>query len=1191
MAGIIVSGGVYSGSGDVTAQYFKTTGTAWNVALPDGTLELYGESGSWTMINNWPGSSEYWNHNEGTVKITQPNSTILYAIGVNPTKGHLYNLEINQGVDGRGVDGVQLSSAVAGGTYLRIKNNLTVISGTTKMTTTQGNNGYLLEVSGHCLVQQSGAAVFGDASFMNGGYNQTAYGLVKVGSLRIDNNGYFSASSGTTTINGAPVGGFSMYAPDGGFYHSSGTVDVRGANWGTDAVHFRSKSPLYNYEQTLAASNHRVNWRGDGSSPYQFTIANNLTIKEGSFRPHAPTNTIVVSGNVDVESGGNYGYPSGDFEAAATFGSLHLDSGNAYLTTGTTTINNQDSGGYKFRAEGNPTIAHNSGTVVLDASTNGGMYKNTGSNGKFLYNLIVKNTTTNQRAIQNVYGVSVANNLTVSGAGSDEASWDVGFYNAGDGGYTVSGVTTVINGAKLGRSVSSDSTFGKLTIGAKGWYDAPTGSFTLTDDFTIASDDTTFTHNSGTCVIAGAVELLPADYDSSETARHVFWDISQTGPGTFYIERPTVLERNFTKSGGDIAHYAKLTCGTDTSASTITVNSGYWKPYAYYGDFYLYAKNEAFPVTVTGSVSDPIYWANIDNVARGTKNHIKWIRYTKDTTTGGNNVRLVLDGASEFQAMTISATDNVDVSDDMITFNGAMTTAADGIIVSGALVNMKGAGNWSETGYQQHIGRTTAALMWNSTGYYSPNGGYLNGGWKDVFWNADARINQDGVFRNSNLIVGKQFSASNRPIGSTSESQMLKSIRVLNGGTVSSSTNLFKIQNTGTFNTRGGFFASSSALTFDGTDDKVTIDENYDAIGTSNNFTIEGWFKTAVKTNYMHIFSRGNAWGTGNITVYMNSSGYIQASAYELSNTLTVSEDLSDGKWHHFAYTYDQTDVKLYIDGALKASTAKTNTLSNVTTKSDIGTRGSAVNTWWNGEIGRVSIWSSALTGPQMRTMMFQDFDTATTTNCLSWYQFDNGYGTVIKDSKGTKNGVYNGSWVTGGNWNGNTLSGAAHTGKLYIGTGTNPTVFTNSTFELANRELIVGSKFASKSHKGTTEYYIATSGTNDYLNYQKIEEVAPIGTVNDVKILANGSHRSYFNFDSNANNEQCNTLVNAGVVRIVTNADFYTQDFDNSQGEWIRSDVYGGTIHDDGSTPHEYEPIDLMDDLDSYFDTEELND
>ena len=121
------------------------------------------------------------------------------------------------------------------------------------------------------------------------------------------------------------------------------------------------------------------------------------------------------------------------FESAATFGSLHLDTGSAYLSTGDTTINNQDSGGYKFRAEGNPTIAHNSGTVVLDASTNGGMYKNTGSNGKLLYNLTVKNDTTSSRAIQHVYGVSVANDLIVSGAGSDAASWDVGFYNAGDG--------------------------------------------------------------------------------------------------------------------------------------------------------------------------------------------------------------------------------------------------------------------------------------------------------------------------------------------------------------------------------------------------------------------------------------------------------------------------------------------------------------------------------------------------------------------------------------------------------------------------------------------------------------------------------------------------------------------------------------------------------------------------------------
>ena len=735
------------------------------------------------------------------------------------------------------------------------------------------------------------------------------------------------------------------------------------------------------------------------------------------------------------------------------------------------------------------------------------------------------------------------------------------------------------------QTTATDNNFGALDINAGGTYYATSGATNITaGDFT---DDGTMTHNNGEVVMKAAA----ADLDG--TSITTFYDL--TSENFIDVAKSINVENTMKALGSNSWRFVTnqtIKMGTPTGSGRIEVGtaSGKGMRFTNVNKTYKFeAANEAHPWV---GISSGAGWNNGEpqNIIELTGCDMQFDFNTQGS--GGDSAGTWKVANAEFDAVTVDSGDTLIVSSGQrVAFGGTVTIPADGIIVSGALVEMKGAGNWSETGYQQHIGRATAALMWNSTGYYSPNGGYLNNGWKDVFWNADARINQDGPFRNSNLIVAKQFSANNRPIGSTSESQMLKSIRVLNGGTVSSSTNLFKIQNTGTFNTRGGFFASSSALTFDGTDDRVTIDENYDAIGTSNNFTVEGWFKTAVKVNYMHIFSRGSSWDTGNITVYMNSDGYIQASANDLSNTLTVSEDLSDGKWHHFAYTYDKTNVKLYIDGILEAYAAKTNNLNNVTTKSDIGTRGGVVDTWWNGEIGRISVWSSALTGPQTRAMMFQDFDTATTTDCLSWYQFDNGYGTVIKDNKGTQNGVYNGSWVTAGNWNANTLSGAAHTGKLYIGTGADPTVFTNSTFELANRELIVGSKFGSKSHKGTTEYYIATSGTNDYLNYQKIESVAPIGTVSDVKILANGSHRSYFNFDSNANNEQCNTLVNAGVVRIITNADFYTQDFDNSQGEWIRNATYGGTIHDDGSTPHEYEPIDIMDDQDSNFDTSELID
>ena len=50
---------------------------------------------------------------------------------------------------------------------------------------------------------------------------------------------------------------------------------------------------------------------------------------------------------------------------------------------------------------------------------------------------------------------------------------------------------------------------------------------------------------------------------------------------------------------------------------------------------------------------------------------------------------------------------------------------------------------------------------------------------------------------------------------------------------------------------------------------------------------------------------------------------------------------------------------------------------------------------------------------------------------CCGWYQFNEGLGTSISDMSGSGNtATLTGSspWATAGNWNANTLSGAAHT-------------------------------------------------------------------------------------------------------------------------------------------------------------------
>ena len=138
----------------------------------------------------------------------------------------------------------------------------------------------------------------------------------------------------------------------------------------------------------------------------------------------------------------------------------------------------------------------------------------------------------------------------------------------------------------------------------------------------------------------------------------------------------------------------------------------------------------------------------------------------------------------------------------------------------------------------------------------------------------------------------------------------------------------------------------------------------------------------------------------------MNSAGNIQASLNadgSSTNTLTSdSSGLADNRWHHFAYTYDQTNLKLYINGRLEASAAFTTAISASSTGFELGTRGGTTNTWFGGEMARISIWSSALTAVQIRKMMFENFATATTTNCLAWWQMDERFGGTLDDEVGS---------------------------------------------------------------------------------------------------------------------------------------------------------------------------------------------
>ena len=1209
MAGIHVSGGTYSGSGDITIDWFKAAGGSWNVTLPDGTMTITSESGSWAMYNEWPGSSDYWNHGSGTVKITTPAGTLVNVMGVNPSDGHFYNFIVNQDAYGSWKDPVNVASSNEG-SHLIIKNNCTITSGTFSTSNTPADASELYEIQGGLILLTSGAFIqgySGDAGFP-AGFQYNSYGNLKVGYIEgQDYNGgdgvQLVLSSGTTTINSANSAdqGFVFHDQRAGHvFHSSGTVRFEpGASvtqklrWSTDGL------AIYNAVVSGGASSVV---KGFMSGADYLTFSNDLTIDAGTMGTYG--DKLRVTGNAVINSGTLDTHTTNGTTTPHAMGSLYIKSDGTYNATAyETIINNANGDSYKFRVE-NGTFTHNDGTLILDASTNGGMYKNTGSNGKYLYNLIVKNDTTSQRAVQNVYDVTVANNLIVSGAGSDADDWDVGFYNAGDGNVIASGTTTVVSGAKLGRS-SQNNTFGKLILGKKGWLDAGTGTTTL-QGATAGSDrtkilqtkeDSLFTHNSGTVDFSCATGGLSTAYiwlDGKATA-DPFWNTTFNGNTgihaytwyKFYAGSSGVItfEGDTAKAHNGSAVFELANSSTfqlGRTGASMLFGPMNW----FYGQGsstnLIKSVDTTYPAYISGTSNNKLLGTSGDSYTP-VKTTLEDIKL--DDLEGELKGNLHLSGQCEVvEDLTVNADGFLTlVSGQRAEFKGQLENKgtiyatgslllADGLEVDGTWSGFDTAdiiqtgdndGNQQDTTSFQDKPRTYFVNM-ASSDTLTPKFYITNWGQKVIIGGGSYDTSQGGDtygFQCDNLIVA-------------------------NGGTIGGSS---FCNPTGSFSNRGGLFASSSALDLDGTD-YVALG---DGMATQTAVTLEAWVKPseAPHENTM-------------LGAQAGQSGILSSNT---PNKFRIKHETVDGdytdvdynwvvdQWQHMCFTWDGTTGKAYANGKLLKEWALSGTPYDLT-KGAIGSLNTGSASWpWEGNIARGSFWKTALTVAEIREMMFYDWATITTssidqTKCVGWYQFDEGEGVSISDMSGSGNtGTLNdaSAWANGGTWTaGNTISSSA--GNLYIGNrGTDATVFASSYFPIGNRNLISGSKFASKAHEGTDFYYVATSGTNDYMNYSALAG-APIVATNDLDILAN----SYFNFDTSANNNQCDEITNyaGSTVRIVKNADFYTQDFDN-KGTWLRNATYDGIIHDDGSTPHEYEPIDIMDDQDSYFDVEDLID
>jgi hypothetical protein len=169
-------------------------------------------------------------------------------------------------------------------------------------------------------------------------------------------------------------------------------------------------------------------------------------------------------------------------------------------------------------------------------------------------------------------------------------------------------------------------------------------------------------------------------------------------------------------------------------------------------------------------------------------------------------------------------------------------------------------------------------------------------------------------------------------------------------------------------------FSNAYSLSLDGINDFITVPHHSDL--NSYPISISAWIKTTKTTGFNGIVSKyiygsknGYQLFTSNGMIYgryfKNSTSYIWDGATGLSGG-----PVSDGKWHHVAFTVDAAGGKIYVDGLLKGTRAWTGS-PGATTQTDRLSIG-FYDQYFSGSIDEARIYKITLTADEIVTLAKQ---------------------------------------------------------------------------------------------------------------------------------------------------------------------------------------------------------------------------
>lgn len=224
------------------------------------------------------------------------------------------------------------------------------------------------------------------------------------------------------------------------------------------------------------------------------------------------------------------------------------------------------------------------------------------------------------------------------------------------------------------------------------------------------------------------------------------------------------------------------------------------------------------------------------------------------------------------------------------------------------------------------------------------------------------------------------------------------------------------------------------ALSFDGTDDSVSISDN--PLMDGNSFTFSAWvYSNSIGTEQL-VFSNDNGSIGWHLEVY-NSRVIMQI--YPGGTWTYSTNPLTSNTWYHIAVTYNSGSVTYYLNGAQNGTASYSYTVPTGLTKY-IGLFFSGAYPW-NGKIDDVRFYNRALSATEIKSI-YQSSSIAqkvsVTSNLVGYWPLNEGAGTKADDVSGNSN---TGSLVNSPAWTSGKLGKA-----LFFNGGTSRVTIPNTT-------------------------------------------------------------------------------------------------------------------------------------------------